>query len=531
MPRPSLTLTRYAAFTAAAALVCGGVAMAAPAAADPVGGTIVVTSLADTLDAGTLRSAFEAAENSSGDDVIRIDVTGTIALATPLPTITNGGIDVVGPGSDRLVIVTPSGDLDEPGFTYAPTVAGTARISGLTLTGGGASIVGNFFNLPEEGDAGIEIVDVVIDGATTEVNRPGLLVDAGLNRASVLVSDSTIKNFPIGSRSAGAAQIVGAGQVTIEDSTFDNNQSGQISGALLLLYTEATTISGSTFSHNSAPDFGGAVAVISTPSLAVVQSTFSQNESGQTGAALFIADVADASIAHSTITGNVDNGTEGSAVTVVGNGLTVDSSIVSGNTGPDTSVPDLSRQSQIGLRAADTSAEVPVQGDADGEPIAPLIEAAAAEPVAPDSGTVSHSLIGQSRDAFDPALWTLSAESIFGVDAQLGPLADNGGNTLTHLPAATSPAVNAGDASTLDGITLDQRSAPRVSGGSVDIGSVEVQAAPIVPAAVVTNAAARLPDTGFGAEGALLALAGLLIAGVAMLGFGRFGARRSGTSA
>lgn len=500
--------------------------MAAPAAADPAGGTFVVTSLADSSDAGTLRSALEAAEDSSGDDVIQIDVTGRIELDTPLPTITNGGLDIHGPGSDQLVIVTPSGDQAAPGLVYAPTIAGTVRISGLTLTGGGASIAGDFFNLPEEGDAGIEIVDVVVDGATTEVNRPGLLVDSGLNRASVLVSDSTIKNFPVASRSAGAAQIVGAGQVTIEDSTFDNNQSGQLSGALLLVYTEATTISGSTFSHNSASGIGGAIAVISTPSLAVVQSTFSQNEAGQTGAALFIADVANASITHSTITGNVDDGLDGSAVTVVGSGLSVDSSIVSGNTGPETSVPDLSSQSSIALQlAADASTEIPAALDAesgtDGAPIAPLIAAAAEEPADPDSGTISHSLIGQSRDSFDPSGWTLSAESIFGVDPQLGPLADNGGATLTHLPAATSPAVDAGDVATLNGLTLDQRSAPRVSGSSVDIGAVEVQAAPIVPAAAVPNAAPRLPDTGFGVEGALLTLAGLLLAGIALLGLRR----------
>jgi len=57
------------------------------------------------------------------------------------------------------------------------------------------------------------------------------------------------------------------------------------------------------------------------------------------------------------------------------------------------------------------------------------------------------------------------------VDPQLGPLADNGGLTLTHLPPAGSPAVNAGGTFCP---TTDQRDLPRPV-GACDIGAVEVQ--------------------------------------------------------
>ncbi|WP_197526815.1 S8 family serine peptidase [Pirellulimonas nuda] len=62
------------------------------------------------------------------------------------------------------------------------------------------------------------------------------------------------------------------------------------------------------------------------------------------------------------------------------------------------------------------------------------------------------------------------------IDARLGPLADNGGYTLTHLPAADSPAIDAGVASAL---TTDQRGYARSrdgdnNGSSIpDIGAVE----------------------------------------------------------
>ena len=56
-------------------------------------------------------------------------------------------------------------------------------------------------------------------------------------------------------------------------------------------------------------------------------------------------------------------------------------------------------------------------------------------------------------------------------DPQLGALADNDGNTPTHLPALTSPAV---DASTLGTPNVDQRGVTRPDGAARDIGSVEV---------------------------------------------------------
>jgi hypothetical protein len=56
-------------------------------------------------------------------------------------------------------------------------------------------------------------------------------------------------------------------------------------------------------------------------------------------------------------------------------------------------------------------------------------------------------------------------------DPQLGALANNGGPTRTHLPALTSPAINA---STLGTPAVDQRGTVRPQGASRDIGSVEV---------------------------------------------------------
>jgi hypothetical protein len=55
--------------------------------------------------------------------------------------------------------------------------------------------------------------------------------------------------------------------------------------------------------------------------------------------------------------------------------------------------------------------------------------------------------------------------------ALLGPLANNGGQTLTHLLLPGSPAINGGQC--VVGVTVDQRGALRPVGPACDIGAVE----------------------------------------------------------
>ena len=70
-------------------------------------------------------------------------------------------------------------------------------------------------------------------------------------------------------------------------------------------------------------------------------------------------------------------------------------------------------------------------------------------------------------------LTTVPADTITGVDPLLGPLTDNGGRTLTHMPASNSPAINRGN--NMAGFEVDQRGEgfPRTKGTRTDIGAVE----------------------------------------------------------
>lgn len=550
MSRTSDTATRWAATTAAAALVCSGVAFAAPAFAGD--GSAVVTSLDDTLDPGTLRSVLKDVENAGGVSTVRFAVTGTIQLLSPLPVVTTQGITIEGPGTDALTIQAPPSDEAVPAFTYRPESSGTARISGLTLAGG-ASVIGDFTAADADGTNGFQLSDVVIDGTGDQRDQPGIVVFGNSAHPDVQIADSTIKNHATTEEGVlnSAALLSQAGRVLITDSTFDNNRGGTFAGGIVLGYNGPTEITGSTFSANSAELIGGALFAFGAAPVSITQSTFSGNSSGDTGGAIVSFGAEATSVSHSTITGNVSDGVEGSAVFAVASPLLVDSSIISVNSGQSTSVPDLSvslpnqpslRSEASALESAlsEALAEPDVFGAPSNARIAPLAaadEAAADEDAAADEadpsdilGNLGFSLIGQPKASLDAASWSIQDSTLFEQDAELGALADNGGRTLTHLPSATSPARNAGNLATLAGIERDQRNAPRVVGDLVDIGSVEVQAVapaqpPVVPG---TAAAATLPETGAGVEAPLLAIAGLLLAGAALLGLRR---RRFGTEA
>jgi hypothetical protein len=71
------------------------------------------------------------------------------------------------------------------------------------------------------------------------------------------------------------------------------------------------------------------------------------------------------------------------------------------------------------------------------------------------------------------------ANNVLAVNPLLGPLANNGGPTLTMLPQPGSPAIDAGVSSAAAGVATDQRGFPRVLGAAVDIGAVESFVLPV----------------------------------------------------
>ena len=91
--------------------------------------------------------------------------------------------------------------------------------------------------------------------------------------------------------------------------------------------------------------------------------------------------------------------------------------------------------------------------------------------------------------------------NLFNQTSLLGPLADNGGPTLTHALLFGSPAINAGDnALALDGngnpLATDQRGEARILFDTVDIGAVETRFNELRSLVVTTNQDVVNPDDG-----------------------------------
>ncbi|MCA9101723.1 MAG: hypothetical protein KDA63_11260 [Planctomycetales bacterium] len=102
----------------------------------------------------------------------------------------------------------------------------------------------------------------------------------------------------------------------------------------------------------------------------------------------------------------------------------------------------------------------------------------------PLDGISSNNLVGVSFAFTQLGITDGSNGNQLGVtDAKLGPLADNGGPTLTHALLAGSPAIDVGNPTALAGMggvpLFDQRGSPfdRVENGRIDIGAFEVQSA------------------------------------------------------
>lgn len=67
----------------------------------------------------------------------------------------------------------------------------------------------------------------------------------------------------------------------------------------------------------------------------------------------------------------------------------------------------------------------------------------------------------------------VGADNLIGADPLLGPLADNGGPTLTHALLPGSPARDAGNPAVPNPPATDQRGSVCILGSAIDLGSVE----------------------------------------------------------
>jgi len=456
-----------------------------------------------------------------GANLLTIDASGS----DPTPGVADGrgsSIFEIGDGTDDLLDVSISGLK----LTGGDSQYGGAIVSTENLTITGSVITGNHAAQLGGGVAvlygSVEIADCIISGNTTDGTGGGIAassaelfvdgctiddnvaaVGGGIHAFDTLlsVSNSSVdNNEAIGGGGAGGGIYSKDGKLTVVDSTVSGNTS--ISGGGIYSDGEAdivrstlngnysylhgggiysfgklvvrhTTISGSgtgldgagiraagdvrvessTFTANDAGRYGGAIWVeVVGDTLTIINSTISGNHSDNEGGGVWITGAeATASIAHSTIVENTSNHLFGfgGGVALNSGSLQLDHAIVAKNaakTGPDLFARP---GTQLATR---------------------------------------YSLIGNSQDTslnespvgLPDANGNLIGGPVHGViDPLLGPLADNGGSTLTHALLPGSPAINAGNPTAFPGVNgvppFDQRDAPFGRVGRIDIGAFEYQ--------------------------------------------------------
>ena len=412
-------------------------------ATNTLAGTITVANGNDQ-GPGSLRQAIHDA--SSGDTINFAPSVTTVNLTTD-KLVVDKNLTITGPGADRLTVQRSTHALAFRIFHIISSSA-VVFISGLTISNGNAG---------DDGDGG------------------------GIRSAGVLrLTDSTISaNQAVGTEfigGNGGGVLNETGTMTITRCTISNNSAHYFTGSSgdcpsgsgggILNYSGGSvTITNSTISGNSCSindgfglcfGGGGGGGVLNGGSMTVTNCTISGNSVSGTGLATMsgggIQNDGTLQIASSTIVYNSASGENGA----FGGGIY-------------SSAPMRSNSSIIALNSAPTGPDFTGAGGLQ---------------------STGYNIIGNNADAVISSqptdqIGTPAAP----IDPLLGPLANNGGLTLTHALQAGSPAIDHGDPAAPP---ADQRGYGRV--GVPDVGAFEYGGVATILANISTRAFVQTGD-------------------------------------
>lgn len=392
-------------------------------------------SLREAVFAANFNTAFDACSRGVGADTITFSVIGTVTLSSSLSLpFLSEVLTLSGPGAANLTISGNNAVGVLQNFSNGLTVRDLTIANGNALQGAGIL----------NGRGILTVINSTF--SNNRANSQGGAIQ-NLNNATLIVDHSA---FSGNSASDTAGAISNVGTLIVRHSSFTSNNAGRVAGAIISL---GGTASDSSFSNNTAGILGGAL-VNSGALMTVTNSTFFNNSaSGNSGTG-----------------GAIDNGG------AVGSALTVTNSTFSGN------------------RAGFLGGGIRNELDATLTVTNCTFTANEARPggggAISNRGTGTlHNTIVASNPGGNCGGAIIDAGGNFSypdgscpgpnVDPLLGPLADNGGPTLTHALQACSPAIDA--AFDVDCPSTDQRGVSRPFGPHCDIGAYESQAPPNHP--------------------------------------------------
>ncbi len=346
------------------------------------------------------------------------------------------------------------------------------------------------------------------NSSTVTLEDAVALVDAGLGPTTIdfdptvfATHQTIVPNEELDITSLAATRIVGPGAgVTIMDAGLANGPGSNlnlsnvtVSGGSGIDNTGTLKAAGLTISNNTSSPYGG--GILNSGRLILTGSTIADNNSSRNGAGGGIDNVGAATLRDCTISGNTASDA-GGGIYNAGTLNIINCTITANSTDGSDPVGG----GGIANNGVETLSDCTITGNAaslgggiyNGTQLARLGTTTITNtivagnnragigqnPGADVYGSIKSrgfNLIGQTDGSSGWLNTDLTGTSANPLAAKLGPLANNGGPTLTELPQPGSPAINHGSVARIaPGIKTDQRGRPRANHRKVDIGSVEL---------------------------------------------------------
>jgi hypothetical protein len=363
--------------------------------------------------------------------VTNTNQNGPGSLSRAVEIIGNGGtIRFASALAGQTIVVAPG----KPFIVNGKSVTiDAAAAPGLTLSGGGVERV-----FIVEGGSAATLRQLTI------TNGFGFDLAGGiLNNGTVNLERSVVTGNAVGAtandfwKGGGGIYSGGGSTLNVRDSTVSNNRTTLVDGGgIYAFFDAAVRIENSTVSGNVAGNVGGGIRMLGNAT--IVNSTLSGNTSSAWfGGALFHTDGV-TNLVNSTVTANLAP-SFGNAALFVGTFTAANATLNITNT-----------------IVADNR-------DLDGNPGTGCF-------VAPFGSGVVTLTSGGTNVFTDSTCAPIASDKIVAA-AGVGPLAANGGPTLTHALNAGSPALDAANPASCP--ATDQRGIARPQGPGCDVGSVE----------------------------------------------------------
>ena len=315
-----------------------------------------------------------------------------------------------------------------------------------------------------------KIVNTKVTDNTGYSGQSAFMLLGASPTADIEIVNSNMSGNSTGSGPGGALMASAGGSLKISGSTFNDNRANSGAGALYGGAATTITISDSKFFRNSGGSGpGGAIFMSAGATLTFTRATFGGNQSYVGGGAAYLSTTA-ANINESAFYNNVASaGPGGAMVLSVSSASTIRNTTFSGNTGMGGGgLYGGGPVSATNVTFAENFSSVPGSGSAVywGSSNFSIKNSVFADKIGSDfcsGGT----FVSGGQNVFEDNSCGLAAggDQLTG-NAKLVALADNGGNTMTHALAATSPAL---DKFTGNGCpSIDQRGQARPFDGNDD---------------------------------------------------------------